>query len=464
MKEKRVGRLPTLPEALIIMGTLIVVILISLNTELELVPALLFGIIVAGAGAMYLGYSWEELEKGIIHSIGISMGAVLILMIIGTVIGTWILGGTIPTLISYGLNILTPRAFLPAGFVLCALVSIFIGSSFGTIATMGIVLMGVGEGLGFPPEMIAGAVVAGAMFGDKVSPMSDSTNLTAAVSETPLFSHVRSMLYVSGPAVLISLVLYWILSGRIAASGNVDLEVISKIQAAIDASFNVSLLTIVPVAAVLIILAMQVPAIPALVLSFIISAVFAVITQGASFAEIILATGNGYVSETGYELVDRLFTQGGVANMMGTVSIIITASAMGGILETTGVLQTILNSLEKVTKKSSSLILTTMISSYLVMIATGEMYVGVILPGRTLGPAYDDLGVHRSVLSRTLETSATLICGVLPWGVVTAYATNVLGLANAGYARYCYLPFLAPIIAIIYAYTGLFTFKVGDDV
>ena len=461
--KKRVQREPTLAEAIIIMVSLIAVILITLKLELELVPALFFGTIVAGIGAYYLGFSWSTIEAGIIESISTGMGAVLILMVIGTVIGTWILGGTIPTLIDYGLNILSPGIFLPAGFLLCSLVSILIGSSFGTIATMGIVLIGVGEGLGFPPAMTAGAVVAGAMFGDKISPMSDSTNLTAAVSETPLFSHVKSMLYVSVPAVLISLVLYTIIGNKVTASGAVDVTVIDNIHTAIRGSFNTSLVTIVPIIVVLVILAFKVPAIPALTISYLVSSLFAIITQGATFIDIINVTANGYVSETGYELVDSLFTQGGVSSMMGTVAIIIAATAMGGILETTGILQTILVSLGNLVKKPSSLIITTMLSAYLVMIATGEMYVGVILPARTLGPAYDELGIHRSVLSRTLETTATLICGVLPWGVVAAYAMRVLGV-DISFAKYAFLPFIAPVIAAIYAVTGLFTFTADQEI
>jgi len=461
MSKERNLRNPNLKEAIVIMGMVILVLLISINLSLELVPALIFGTIVATIGAYYLGANWSQVEEGIIIGIKNGLGAILILMIIGPVIGAWILGGTIQTMIYYGLKILKPEIFLPVGFILCSIISVLIGTSFGTIATMGIVLMGVGEGLGVPAEMTAGAVIAGAIFGDKISPMSDSTNLTAAMSNTPLMSHVKSMLYVSGPAVLISIVIYFVI-GRSSLTSVSDATVIEEILATLSSNFNLSLLTLVPVIVVIGLLAMQISALPALTISFLAASLFAIITQGATVTDVINVAAIGYQPNTGYELLDNLLSQGGVSSMMGTVSIIITGTAMGGILEKFGILQALLDSLMKIIKKPRDLILASLASGYLMLLATGEMMVSIIVPARTLEPAYRKMKVNNNVLSRSMETSATLGCAVLPWGVAAVYARGVLGV-GLGYVKYCYLPFLAPIIAIIYAFVGFATFMADDN-
>lgn len=451
---------PSTKQAVVIMAAVIATILISLRISLALVPALIFGAIVATLGAFYLGGQWDEVEEGILAGIANGMGANLILIVIGAVIGTWILGGTIQTLIYYGLKILKPNIFLPAGFLLCSIVSILIGSSFGTIATMGIVLMGVGEGLGVPSAMTAGIVVAGSLFGDKISPMSDSTNLTAAMTGTPLFSHIKSMLYVSGPAVILSLIIYYIL-GKQNVAAEVDLTVIDTLLASLDANFNITLLTLAPAVIVIGLLAMKVPALAALTLSFLSAAVFSIITQGASLAEIINVIATGYQPDLGNEMLDGLLAQGGVSSMMETVSIIMTGTAMGGILEKFGVLQALLDGMMRHIKKPRDLIFATMAGAYLMLLATGEMMVSIIVPGRTLQPAYDEMGVNTNVLSRTLEVSSTLGCGVLPWGVAAVYARGVLGVGFE-YVKYCYLPFFAPIIAIIFAIVGFATFSADE--
>jgi NhaC family Na+:H+ antiporter len=390
------------------------------------------------------------------------LGACIILIVIGMVVGTWILSGTIQTMIYYGLKLLTPQIFVPVAFLLCSLTSVLIGSSFGTIATMGIVLMGVAEGLGVPSAITAGAIVAGAMFGDKVSPLSDSTNLTAAMTGTKLFDHVRSMLYVSGPGMIISLIIYGFVGRNYAAVGNVNLETVDSILSTLSSNFNISLVTLVPAAIVIILSVLKVPAIAALMISFISAGISSIFTQGASLAGIIEVGANGFVSNTGHELIDKLLTQGGINSMMSTVAIIMAGTAMGGILEKCGILQVLLETLMKYIEKPRDLILASLASAYVMLLATGEMMVSIIVPGRTLEPAFREMKIHTSVLSRTLETGATLMCGALPWGVASVYAQNVLGV-GLEYIPYCYLPFIAPIIAIIYAFMGFATFPAESE-
>lgn len=461
LKEKK-HRKPTVAEAILSLLLVIVVILISIKTALVLETALVFGATVAALIGLYLGYEWEDIENGMLDGIRNGLGACIILIVIGMVVGTWILGGTIQTMIYYGLQLISPQVFLPVAFFLCALTSLLIGSSFGTIATMGIVLMGVAEGLNIPRAITAGAIVAGAMFGDKVSPLSDSTNLTAAMTGTKLFDHVRSMLYVSGPGAIITLIIYGFIGRGYTAAGSVDFGTVESILSTLSSNFNISLLTLVPPAIVVILSVLKVPAIAALMISFMSAGVFSIMTQGASLVDIIEAGANGFVSNTGHVLIDKLLTQGGINAMMSTVAIIMAGTAMGGILEKCGILQVLLDTLMKYIKKPRDLILASLAGAYIMLLATGEMMVSIIVPGRTLEPAYREMKIHTSVLSRTLETGATLMCGALPWGVASVYAQNVLDVGFE-YIPYCYLPFIAPIIAIIYAFTGFATFPAEPE-
>jgi len=455
--EKSTIKKPDSKTAVIALLTVIAVILFSIRTALVLETALVLGAMTAALFGLYLGLSWKEIESGMINGIKNALGASLILIIIGMVIGSWILSGTIQTMVYYGLELLSPGIFLPAAFLLAAVTSILIGSSFGTIATMGIVLLGVAEGLGVPKAITVGAIVSGAMLGDKISPMSDSTNLTAAMSSTDLFDHIKSMLYVSGPAALISLILYAVI-GTFYLDGSANLANINQILSSLSQNFNISLWTLIPPALMLLLSLFKVPAIASLSLSFITASLFAVLTQGASFAEILNAAANGYQADTGLELLDSLLTQGGINNMMSTVAIIMAGTAMGGILEKARILEVILDSLLKVVKKPRDLILISLSSAYIMLLATGEMFVSIVIPGRTLAPAYQEMKVDNSVLSRSLETASTLGCSILPWGVVSVYIQNVMDIGFS-YIPYTFLSFLAPVIAVIYAFSGSFTFK-----
>ncbi|RCW54884.1 Na+/H+ antiporter NhaC [Halanaerobium sp. ST460_2HS_T2] len=443
--------------AVIILLSVIAVILISIRTALVLETALVLGTMTAALAGLYLGLSWNEIENGMINGIKNALGASLILIIIGMVIGSWILSGTIQTMVYYGLELLSPGIFLPAAFLLAAITSILIGSSFGTIATMGIVLLGVAEGLGVPKAITVGAIVSGAMLGDKISPMSDSTNLTAAMSSTGLFEHIKSMLYVSAPAALISLSLYAFLGTSYLENG-ANLTNINQILNSLSQNFNISLWTLIPPALMLLLSLFKVPAIASLSISFLTASLFAILTQGASFAEILHAAASGYQADTGMELLDSLLTQGGINNMMSTVAIIMAGTAMGGILEKARILESILDSLLNFIKKPRDLILISLTSAYIMLLATGEMFVSIVIPGRTLAPAYQEMKVNNNVLSRTLETASTLGCAILPWGVVSVYIQNVMDIGFS-YIPYTFLSFLAPIIAVFYAFSGNFIFQ-----
>lgn len=452
---------PNIKEAILALTVVISVILISIRTVLALEIALVFGCVASAIFALYLGHSWSSIQEGMIKGSKNGIGACFILVFIGMVIGVWILGGTIQTMIYYGLNILTPRTFLPIAFILCALTSSLIGSSFGTIATMGIVFMGISEGFMIPRPVAAGVILAGAMFGDKVSPMSDSTNLTSAMTKTDLFKHVKSMLYVTLPAAIISIVIYYFMGVSYSSSGVMNDTMVGEILDLMKSNFNISLVTLIPPLIVIVLSAMKFPAIPSLFISFLASSIFSVVTQGANLESIIRTASSGFSSQTGNELIDGLLSQGGISSMTGTITIILLGTAMGGILEQSGILKTLLNSLMEKISTPRDLILATLASGYIMIIATGEMMVSIIVPGKTLEPAYEKMNVDNSVLSRSLEISATLGCGILPWGVVSVYAQNILGVGFE-YIPYAFLGFIAPAIAIIYSFLGFATFKRSD--
>jgi NhaC family Na+:H+ antiporter len=461
MVKNREKREPTFKESIFALSLVILVILISINTALVLETAMVLGAITAALFATYLGYKWEDIQEGMIGGINNSIGVLMILIMIGMVVGSWILGGTIQTMVYYGLKLLSPGIFLPSAFILCTITSLLIGSSFGTIATMGIVMMGVAEGLGVPATVTAGAVVSGSIFGDKLSPMSDSTNFAAAMSDTGLFDHIGSMMYVSIPTALTSLALYTFI-GRTFMSGQSNLEQVNTILNTLQSNYNISLITLIPPLVVIVLSLNKTPAIKTLTASFMTASIFAIFTQGAALNDLINVAANGYVAETGFELIDGLLTQGGVNSMMSTVAIIMAATAMGGILEKIGVLKVILNSLMKYIQTPRDLILSTLFSAYVMLLATGEMMVSMLLPGRTLSPAYKEMNIKTNVLSRTLESAATLGCAVLPWGVVSVYIQNVLDI-SLGYIPYTFTPFISPIISIIYAFLGVAVFKLDED-
>ncbi len=447
------GRNPTLKEAAIGMLLIILVLVITLQIEIVLEVSLVLGVITAALIAAYLGYSWDDIREGMLEGISNGMIACLILITVGMVVGAWIIGGTIQTLIYYGLQILSPGIFLPAAFILCGITSVLIGSSFGTVATMGIVLLGIGEGLGVPTAMTVGAIVSGSVFGDKLSPLSDSTNLASAMSGANLFDHVRSMLWITLPAAAICIVLYAIL-GAGQAGGAMDADQVQEIMNTLAANYNLSLLTLIPPVLVVTMAVLKVPALITLMTSFVAASLLAIITQGASIDSLLLAAGPGYTADTGVEIVDQLLTHGGIEMMLNTVAMVIAATAMGGILEKINVLQSILSGLRDYVTTPKGLVLATLASTYLVTLASAEMYVSIILPGRTFQPAYRDMNIEYSVLSRTLESAATLGNFVLPWGVAALYVQGVFDIGFS-YIPYAFLSFIAPIIVIIYAYKNV---------
>jgi len=432
--------------------------IVYLGTDAHM-PILIAIIVAAAVGIYALGFTWGEIEKGAIETIQMSMQAVLILMVIGTVVGSWIISGTVPAMIYYGLQILSPGIFLVATAIICAIVSLATGSSWTTAGTVGIALMGVGLGLGIPNYITAGAVVSGSYFGDKISPLSDTTNLAPAMAGSTLFEHIKYMFWTTIPSFTIALVLYGIIGAKYSGS-QLDTSNINIILDGIAANFNISPLLLLPPVIVIGLVIMKVPALPGLMAGTVLGGIFAAIFQGAGFGDILNTAHYGFEIESGVDMVDELLNRGGLDGMMWTVSLILLAMTFGGIMERTGMLHAIASAILKLANSTGSLVLATVLTSIAINILAADQYLSIVIPGRMYKDAYDEAGLEPRLLSRTLEDAGTLTSPLIPWNTCGAYMQSVLLVSPLAYAPYAFLNLINPVVAVIYGYTG-FSIKKG---
>lgn len=411
--------------------------------------------IVAALMALRLGYKWKDLEEGVVNTIKMSMQAILILMVIGMVIGAWILSGTVPALIYYGLQILSPAIFLTAACLICCVVSLATGSSWTTAGTVGVALIGVAQGLGIPLPMAAGAVISGAYFGDKMSPLSDTTNLAPAMAGANLFDHIKHMAFTTGPSLLIALVLYTVLGLRFAGK-ELDASSISVITDTLKATFNINPLLLIPPVIVIVLVVRKFPALPGLLVGAILGALFAAIFQsGVNLGGIIDNLHYGYASETGVEVVDELLSRGGLDSMMWTISLILCAMSFGGVMEKAGFLEVLAKKLLSFAKGTGGLVLATEVSCIFTNAVAGDQYLSLVLPGRMFKTAFDEAGLAPKNLSRCLEDAGTITSPFFVWNTCGAFMYGALGVHPAAYAIYAFLNWINPIVSIFYGFTGI---------
>ena len=422
---------------------------------------LLVSTIVASIVAVRSGYKWCEIEEGIIDTIKVSMQATLIVMIIGAIIGTWILAGIVPTMIYYGLKILSPGVFLVATCIICCIVSVATGSSWTTIGTVGIALIGVGGGLGIPEPMIAGAIISGAYFGDKMSPLSDTTNLAPAMAGADLFDHVRHMIYTTGPSLLIALILYGIIGMKYAGK-ELDVANINVLLDALTQQFSITPLLLIPPILVILMVIFKTPAIPGLIGGTVLGGLFAAIFQGAGMSAIISAAHYGYSSNTGMKLVDNLLTRGGINGMMWTVSLILIALSFCGVMEKTGMIGVIVEKILQYANSTGSLVLATILTCIFTNYTTGVQYVALVIPGRMYKDAYAKRGLHPKNLSRALEDSGTLVAPLVPWSTDGAFILGALGVSPLAYIPFAFLNLINPLVSIFYGFTGITMEKISE--
>jgi NhaC family Na+:H+ antiporter len=427
------------------------------------IPLLTAAAVAAGVAAFY-GYSWKAILDGMVHGINLAMGAILILMVIGTMIGTWILGGVVPSMIYYGLHVLSPGIFLVATMVICSIVALGTGSSWSTAGTVGVALMGVGLALGIPGAMTAGAIVSGAYFGDKMSPLSDTTNLAPAMAGTDVFSHVRHMVFTAAPAFAIALVLFGLLGFRFAG-GDFDSQQISEMLSGMQASFTIHPALLLPPCLVIVMVIKRVPPLPALAGGTLVGGICAMLAQSSSLADVVAAANDGFASDTGIPAVDELLSGGGLQSMMNTVALILCALSFGGIMERTRMLEVIALALLRMVHSTGSLVTTTVFSCIGMNVVASDQYMAIVIPGRMFKSAYDKQKLHPKNLSRTLESSGTMTSALVPWNTCGAFMSTTLGVSALAYAPFAFMNLLIPLITIFYGFTGITMTKLeeGED-
>lgn len=437
--------------------------------------ALLLAATVAGFIGIYNGFDFEKIIEGITKSIHSALSAIIILLLIGALAGTWLLSGVVPAMIYYGLDILNPTIFLFASCIICAIVSLATGSSWSTVATVGIALLGIGKALGIDEAIIAGAIISGAYFGDKMSPLSDTTNLAPAMAGTDLITHIKYMTLTTVPTILITLIIFLII-GFFYDAGN-QVSQVDTLQLAISSKFNITpLLFIVPLVVIGLIL-FKIPAIPSLFFGSLLGGAFAIIFQ----PELInsLYTGsNGFVPSykavvnamttdtaivTENELVNELLTSGGMKGMLNTIWLIICAMIFGGVMEVTGMLKRITKSIIGLAKTDGSLIATTTASCVVFNVTASDQYLAIVVPGKMFAEEFKERNLHPKVLSRTLEDSGTVTSALVPWNTCGAYHSGVLGVATGDYFMYCFFNLISPIMTIIFGYFNIKIARLNDN-
>lgn len=464
-EERKDLKQPSLVVSIIIVLFLAACFLIQLLTvgEPDVHMTLVFAAVVAIISLLIFNKTpFSLIEEGIIHGCKIATISMMILMFIGVMIPAWIAAGTIPTLIYYGLQIISPSIFLLTASVVCALATLCTGTSWGSAATFGVALMGIGGGLGVPDAMTAAAVVCGSIFGDKLSPISDTVNLSSGTCEVNIFDHIKSVATATLPAYIIALVVFTVLGFRFAG-GNADSAAVDEVMNVLAANFKLdpghALISLVPMILVLVMALRKMNALATIVASAMSAMIIAIIFQGYSIVDMMSYMNYGYVIETGNFDVDKLMNRGGLQSMMWTVSIGYLGLSYGGILEKTGVLNTLLFSAQAITKNARNLILTHMAAGFLTIMLSASPYVAILIPGRMFIAGYEKLGIKKTVASRTCEHSGICLDPLLPWTLGGVYFSGVLGVSTFDYAPYAVLLWLVPVIAAFYAVTGLFVWK-----
>lgn len=448
------AREPTLPWAIAPVVLLVVTLsftIIVLKDDPR-IPIIL-GCVAAALVGWKHGYSWSEMQKGIVRGISVVVPAILILMLIGIMIGLWISGGVVPLMIHTGLQVLSPSGFLPAACLLCSAVSLATGSSWTTAGSVGIALIGVGNGLGVSPAMTAGAIVSGAYFGDKMSPLSDSTNLAPAVVGAELIDHIKHMVFTTGPGILLALIGFWVL-GLQFSGDSPELGEIPLILETLEGKFSLSPVLWAAPLIVFGMVAMRVPAIPALFCGGLLGALFSWLMEGYGISDILGFAQSGYSSETGLASLDDLLSKGGLDSMSWTISLILCASSFGGLMESTGQIRAIGRSILTFAETRGKLVFSTALTAFGTNLMAADQYLAIILPGRMFREAFVGKKLHPVNLSRVLEDTGTLTSPLIAWNTCGAAMTAALGVATGDYWMFCFFNLINPCISILYGFTG----------
>jgi NhaC family Na+:H+ antiporter len=459
------------------------------------IPIVISAVLVCLVGLIVLKKPWSEIEEGGLNAIAVALQAIVILMIIGIIIGSWIQTGVVPTMIYYGLAILSPGIFLLATLLICSIVALATGSSWTTSGTVGVALMGIGFGLGIPAPVSAGIVISGAYFGDKMSPLSDTTNLAPAVAGANLFDHIKAMVWSTGPTYLIVAGIT-IFLGMKYGGGTLDIAKIDALQTMLAAEFPISFIGFVPPLVVIVLAAMKTPAIPGLFSGVLIAMIMAIF-QGHGLGDILGAMHYGYeaqlsaeiagaeggalasllsqsnltmapemATEVGTMLTD-LLTRGGLDSMMWTISLIFCALFFGGVMEACGFLETIVGTLMKSVKTVGGMMTSVAVSCFVSNLFLGDQYLSLVIPGRMFKTAFEEKGLAPRMLSRATEDTGTLTSALVPWNTCGAFQSSVLGVPTLAYLPYAFLNYLNPLMSILISYMKIGVYwrtSEGEDV
>ena len=466
VKQPRAKRMPTILEALIPVVAMLLVLFIGkgvlgFSTE----PLLIIVACVAAFIAWRVGCTWDDMLDEISQKIAKGMPAILILITVGAMVGTWMASGTIPMMIYYGVQIVSPKWLLVTAFLITCLVSVATGTSWGSVATMGVALMGIASALGVNPAATAGAVIAGSYFGDKISPLSDTTNLAPLAAGSNLYEHISHMFWTTVPATIVSLVVYAIVGLNANTAAGATSEAVTNMMAQLDQMYDWNILILLPVILVLAGSLLKLPTIPVMILSTVVAGVEGIFMQGISLGNVLTSTVSGFnvtmITRPGFDAanaafeVTKLLNRGGMNGIMSTTLLVFCAFCFAGIMSRAGCLEVVLKAILSVAKTTGSLILATVISCITMALTTGNSYLSILIPGEMFRDAYKERGLHPKNLSRTLEDAGTVFVPLVPWSAAGAYMTATLGVETLDYLPWAILCYTGFIFAIIYGYTGI---------
>ena len=452
-------REPSFLHSLICFGGVIVIVISGmLWLGISLHSLLVIAVVWVAGHSSWVGFSYKKIKSAMISGIEKGLGAIFIFFLIGILVAALIESGTIGGLIYYGLDLLHPTFFLPAGLVLCSLMSLATGTAWGTIATIGVVLMGLGGVLGIPLPIVVGMVVSGASFGDKMSPVSDTTNLAAMSADTDLYSHINSMLYTTVPTYVISLIAF-MLVGLYYSGQTLSAQELLTLSQHLEIEFAISPLTLLPLIVLLVLSLKRTPAEASMLASVATAVVLAVATQDRAIPEVLNSLHTGYIADTGLEQLDTLLSRGGITSMMWTMSLALIALSLGGILDRAGFVRVLLKGVLKRIKSSASLMATTIGTGVVTNMSMGEGYLSIIFGGQIFKDSYEEDRLEKHMLSRCLEEGATLSTSLIPWTTSGAFITGALGMSPLEFAPWTFFNYINPLLSIGLAYMGFGIFR-----
>ncbi|HCM89281.1 MULTISPECIES: Na+/H+ antiporter NhaC [Vagococcus] len=447
---KKIGLL----EASIVLGLIILSISVGV-IGLKLSPniTILFAISVSIFYVLLKRMPMEIINNGIVSGLKPGIIPIFIFLLVGALIAVWIQAGIIPTLMVVGFKIISVKWFVPSVFLVCAIVGSAVGSAFTVMSTIGIAFFGIGATIGLNPALVVGAIVSGSVFGDKMSPLSESTNLASAIVGADLFKHIKHLMWSTIPAFVISLILFAVLG---ISNTNADLSEIDTVVNVLESNFSISFWSVIPIILMLVCAWKKIPAIITILLNVIVGIVMIFIQKpSTAISSIATVVEKGFVSETGNQQIDLLLSRGGIDSMMPTVALIILTLSLGGILMEIGLVTTVIESLVKKLNSTWQLIVVTLLSSIGVNIFIGEQFLSVILPGNAFKEAYDERNIDPVVLSRTLEDGGTVINYLIPWGIAGSFVASTFGVPTLTYLPFVFFSLLSPVFSVLSAVTGI---------